>query len=139
MYGPAYVIAEASLAAISKTRPGAEVPIPTLPLAAMYIPEPAVELDWNFASSPVIDVPVFATLSRPLVEFMLPLVVVRLNKLPDVRPFAVIVMGFSELAEDQFQICALFKESIVLAAIAAVIELNEAPPPVATVCQAKPL
>ena len=73
---------------------GAVVPMPTLPLVVTYIPEPAVEFAWNLASKPVVAAPVLETFSKPLVEFRLALDEVRFNKLPVVKAFEVIVIGF---------------------------------------------
>ena len=72
---------------ISSFAPGVTDPIPTLPLVVTYIPEPAVEFDWNLASSPLVDEPVLDTFSKPFVEFKAVLELVTFSKVPVVKLF----------------------------------------------------
>jgi len=65
---------------------------------------------------------VLATFNNPFVEFTLAFDVVRFNRLPVVKPFAVRPNRLCVVAVDQFQICPKFKLSIVLVAPAAVNE-----------------
>ena len=65
---------------------------------------------------------VLATYKRPLVELTEAFEVARLRILPVVKALALTDNGVCVFAVDQFQVCAKFKLSIVLVALAAVKE-----------------
>jgi hypothetical protein len=63
-----------------------------------------VELDWNLARTPLVDAPLLETFSKPLEEFTVAFEVVRFNKLPVVKAFALNESGLCVVAVDQFHV-----------------------------------
>ena len=86
---------------------GAAVPTPTLPLARIVKPLPAVELACNLANVPEVEEPVLATYRTPLVPFSALLLVVMLRSAPVVNALPVITRALPVVSESAFKVEAL--------------------------------